>query len=216
MENSKELLKSVNEITVKNDASGTFDKIASELFNKYEIRKGDAVYDFLEIEFYYYADSNKDVIFYPRTSEAGKWFFHQSGVDITFESKCTFDYTKQSEVDRVLREGIPEGNFHGGILIRSLLKTTKGNEEKPEVITCPHKCEWDLFDAFDTFHVKEEEVPLIRKKAESVERTINKTLRKIPYNAEISKDKEKAGKKYGENLKYFESFRQSPYSYRSS
>jgi len=203
MENLKELLKSVNEMTVKSDASVVFDKIALELFTKYEIRKGDTVYDFLEIEFYYYSDSHKDVISYPRTSEAGKWFFHQSGVDITFESKCTFDYKQQKEVDLILKGKIPKGNFYGGILIRSLLKN--GTDK----ITGPHNCEWDLFDVFDAFQAKEEEMPLIRKKAEPVNRKIQTSRRKIPYK------EDKAREKYSEeNLKDFINFRVSPYLYR--
>jgi hypothetical protein len=176
MKNLKELLKSVNEIKGKDDASKIFYEIALELFNNYEIRKGKEVYDFLEVEFYYYTDNHKDVITYPRTSEVGKWFFHQSGVDITFDSNS---------------------KRYGGILIRSLLKN------KEIVITGPRKCEWGLFDTFDAFEIKENELPLIKKKEVSANKEVFKTQRCIPNYKDNSQNQ----------IQDFEDFPSIPYRF---
>lgn len=104
--------------------SEQFDRIAKELFQKYQIVKNDSVYDLLEIEFYYCSSDHKDIITYQRTTKGGLWFFHPSGVDITF----------QSESDK----------YYGGILIRSIKK------QGGKAICGPLKCVDELFDVFDT------------------------------------------------------------------
>ena len=94
------------------------DKIAETIFCNYGIKCGDKIFRFAEIEFYYYkkekdgennwdADWNKET--YPRNNNAGKLFYHYSGVDICFQ--CNFE-DKARDNDN--------GEF-GGILIRSLL-----------------------------------------------------------------------------------------------
>ncbi|MDR1344562.1 MAG: hypothetical protein LBJ39_04325 [Tannerellaceae bacterium] len=154
-----ELKKYLDLRNVRTDAlERRFDVIAKLLLQTYHIQKGTDAYDFLEVEFYYYTEEHKDVITYPRTSGAGKWFFHQSGVDITFESE--------------------HGKFYGGILVRSLLKNGE------EVIAGPLKCKWNLFDAFDAFEVKEVEQPLIKRKKELTAKQIFKTRRQIACDKE--------------------------------
>ena len=71
-----------------------FDAIAKKLFNEFHIKKGDSTYDFLEIEFYYFEERHPDYITYPRTISKGKWFFHPSGMDISFESSCEEGFEK--------------------------------------------------------------------------------------------------------------------------
>lgn len=89
-----------------------FKEIANELMNYYCITKNDSrdnseiIYRFAEIEFYLY-DSNQpeiDVATYNRNCTCIEWFFHKSGVDITFVTKC-----KNNELEQF-----------GGILIRSI------------------------------------------------------------------------------------------------
>ena len=72
-----------------NNIEQRFEEIAKHLFQGYCIKKGNDQYKLLEIEFYYYTKDFEDIITYPRNVSSGKWFFHDSGVDITFESKCT-------------------------------------------------------------------------------------------------------------------------------
>ncbi|MDR0970927.1 MAG: hypothetical protein LBM25_00905 [Bacteroidales bacterium] len=115
-----------------------FKEIADLLFKEYCIKKGKDQYKFLEIEFYYYTKGFEDIITYPRNAKSGKWFFHNSGVDITFES----DITK---------------HYFGGILIRSLLK----NDEN--VIKGPLNCLDSLFDIIDAFELEKKDLPLIVK-----------------------------------------------------
>jgi agmatine deiminase len=166
----RELLK-LNDLKTEDTLVQRFDEIAKLLFSEYHIEKGEDRYDFLEIEFYYYTKQHKDIITYPRNVEAGEWFFHTSGVDITFESKCN---------DVEIKPGVrtPENDYFGGILIRSLLKNNA------EAITGPQKCTWVLFDSFDALsEPHKEKWPLIvgnRKKKCS----ITKTQRWIPYKEE--------------------------------
>lgn len=93
-------------------------EIAQELFDNWGIECGDKIFRFAEIEFYYYkkevsdgnnfdADWNRET--YPRSKNAGDFFFHYSGVDICFQ--CHFEEAKRDN---------EYGEF-GGILIRSLL-----------------------------------------------------------------------------------------------
>lgn len=50
-----------------------------------------------DIEFYLYTSSHKDIITYPRNSEAGQCFFHSSGVDISFESNVDTKVMKRTQ-----------------------------------------------------------------------------------------------------------------------
>ena len=106
-----------------------FERIADALFNRFAIRKGDRLYRFVEIEFYHNLTDPApiDSITYPRTSAAGQFFFHQSGVDLTFLSH---------------RSG-SEPRF-GGILIRSI-------RHDDRFILGPYKVMDELFDSFDAF-----------------------------------------------------------------
>ena len=40
----------------------------------------------IDIEFYWFSKNHKDTITYPRNCNAGDWFFHNSGVDLAFDS----------------------------------------------------------------------------------------------------------------------------------
>lgn len=103
-----------------------FKGIADLLMNKCVICKGESNYEIVEIEFYLFTPNHQDVITYPRNCKAGQWFFHQSGVDLTFETT-----DKQ----------------FGGILIRGMREFESGKQ-----IFGPLNCVnmlWDMFDAFD-------------------------------------------------------------------
>ena len=115
-----DLLKSPFDGLKQDDIAGIQDRcfeIAKTLFENYSVKCGDKAYRFAEIEFYYYEkeescnnnfdkDWNRET--YPRNKDAGKFYFHYSGVDICFQ--CHYDdIEKDNEY----------GEF-GGILIRSL------------------------------------------------------------------------------------------------
>jgi hypothetical protein len=105
MEDLKKLLASVKDITEENSYL-IFAEIAQALFNKYEIQKGDKVYDFIEIEFYYYSKSHPDTTTYKRDTEVAQWFTHLSGMDIAFKT-----------------EAEKEEKQYGGILVRSIMES---------------------------------------------------------------------------------------------
>lgn len=149
-----------------------FDTIADKLINEYQIRKNGLNYDLLEVEIYYLDKNHKDIITYPRTIDEGKWFFHSSGVDISFKSLCDKDFSKSSHVDT---------QFFGGILIRSMLKDGK------EIIAGPLKCSWELFDCFNAFVFHPVEFPIITKRTHIERFDIYKTTRWISYKEENAK-----------------------------
>lgn len=176
-----------------NNIEQRFEKIAELLFQGYCIKKGNDQYKFLEIEFYYYTKGFEDIITYPRNVSSGKWFFHNSGVDITFESKCT-------DTDCGCDKRKPDEDYFGGILIRSLLKNDK------ELITGPLKCSWTLFDLIDAFVLEKEDLPLI----------VNNENEKLPVltaNRYISIDEEKARARYGNNSDTFLNFKGKSYRF---
>ena len=89
-----------------------FEAVANCLMNHCCILKHDSRYDsdivfrFAEIEFYLYdaAEQDVDEKTYSRDCKCGEWFFHNSGVDVAFETVC--------EGGELIR--------FGGILIRSV------------------------------------------------------------------------------------------------
>ena len=177
-----------------NKVEQRFEEIAKLLFQQYQIEKGKDIYEFLEIEFYHYAEYHEDIITYPRNIKKGKWFFHDSGVDISFESKC--DNVNLSSKTRK-----PDKDYFGGILIRSLLKN--GNE----LITGPQKCSWFLFDYLDAFGDSDSNLPIIKKRDSEKDQIVLKTNRYIP----IKEDNAKL--RFGDNYHIFAEYNEKSYRY---
>lgn len=142
LHNLKDLLTITN--MSESDIEKRFAQVAEALFNDYMIRKQGRNYRFVEIEFYHSltdtTGGSKGT--YKRISNAGEWFFHNSGVDLTFNSM--------------------EDSF-GGILIRSI---SSGDD----IICGPFKVLDVLFDHFDALSVPDN-FPLIVP-CESAERII--------------------------------------------
>lgn len=133
----KDLLSRVtNDLTLA-ECDKVFQEIAETLMRDYAIQRGEKTYRLLEIEFYYYNKNFNDYkdtikekqITYPRSTSFGQWFFHSSGVDLTFNSN-------------------KDAGYGGGILIRKIV------DEENDVTIGSLKCEWELFpetvDAFET------------------------------------------------------------------
>lgn len=174
----------------------TFDEIAKTLFQNYHIQKGYSTYEFLEIEYYYYKEGHEDIITYPRNIEAGMWLFHNSGVDITFKSKCV-----EPQQASALREA--KKDYFGGILLRSLLK-----KEGDGIIICgPLNCTCELFDKFNALKSEETEYPIIKPKTEPSQEDLFKIERVI-------KIKEKSIKaRFEKNEDSFYKYCKKPYRY---
>ena len=113
LENPLDFIDSTDREEIISQIPDLFRKIAEMLFERYDILICDSkgkehFYSFAEIEFYYHKkgilDRDVDNCVYPRTCEAGKFLWHDTGVDICFKSECDI-----------------ENYYFGGILIRSLI-----------------------------------------------------------------------------------------------
>lgn len=165
MNNTIELLNNkLNLVGLPDD--GKYDKYFSEiadlLMNHCLISKGDNEYEIVEIEFYLFTPEHQDVITYPREIGAGMWFFHQSGVDLTFSS----DNTR-----------------FGGILIQGI----RLNKEGSEPIIGPIKCVNELWDKFNALAPELKDFPKIKQQQKEIKKEIKPFVRKIT----VPKSKEK-------------------------
>lgn len=132
----KEKLSLSNYAKEQGDFFDYFKEIANLLMNQCVIVKGGTHYEIVELEFYLYTPNHQDVITYPRDiRKAGQWFFHQSGVDLTFES---------------------DGNHFGGILIRGIRDISSGKQ-----IFGPQNCVNWLWDKHDAFEINPSEYPIV-------------------------------------------------------
>jgi hypothetical protein len=131
LENPLDFIDSTDREEIISQIPDLFRKIAEMLFERYDILICDSkgkehFYSFAEIEFYYHKkgilDRDVDNCVYPRTCEAGKFLWHDTGVDICFKSECDI-----------------ENYYFGGILIRSLI-----DKESKQIIGGPGRCANEL------------------------------------------------------------------------
>lgn len=126
-----------------------FDDIAKILLNKVAICKGKKIFYIKDIEFYLYENNHRDIVTYPRICKAGQWFFHPSGIDISFESSVDVKSNDYELFQPILREDA----FFGGVLIRAIYPADKAPSDACKYnLDGPHKVEWALFDSFDAFN----------------------------------------------------------------
>ena len=125
MEKLIEKLSWLNAESSVNDIVKTFSEIADILLFKSHIETSHGSYRILEIEFYFKNKNHEDNVTIERTEEAGMWWLHDYGVDLSFKS-------------------VKSEKYYGGILIRSLMPLDD-NQVNKEVIFGPRKCCWELF-----------------------------------------------------------------------
>ena len=123
-------------------------KFITDLMSNFVIWKRGIADRITEAEFYYFAPDHLDIITYPRRMNGGRWFFHQSGVDLTFDSYLA--YTDCGLIDA-------QTSSFGGILIRSMLIHTGNGPDK--LISGPMKCVYELWDDFDALSPQKNEYP---------------------------------------------------------
>ena len=91
LENPLDFIDSENREEIISQIPALYEAIAKKLFEEYDILIWDSkgnehYYSFAEVEFYYHKKGvlNRDVdnCVYPRTCEAGKFLWHDTGVDI--------------------------------------------------------------------------------------------------------------------------------------
>ncbi len=124
-----------------------FKRIADVLLKDFKIQKGERKYLITDIEFYWYTDAHRDFITYPRNCPAGMWYFHPSGVDISFKSEISLP-EKGTDKRPILT---PDARF-GGILIRSI--KPDGWEhvgKKDALVNHPLNVADELFDYIGAF-----------------------------------------------------------------
>ena len=111
-----------------------FKEIAQLLFNNYAAQNGEKIFRITDIEFYFYGPKINDErtnqpnrhITYERTTPAGYWSFHDSGVDLSFESD-------------------KDKGYGGGILIRGIKQIEP--KEKKAISGCLNTY-WELFEEY--------------------------------------------------------------------
>lgn len=153
-----------------------FDDIAKILLNKVAIRKGEKIFYIKDIEFYLYENNHRDIITYPRICKAGQWFFHPSGIDISFESSVDVKSNDYELFQPILNEDA----FFGGVLIRAIYPADKAPADACKYnLDGPHKVEWALFDSFDAFNEVTDFPHLIEceHKIEPIKKDVRKNLK---------------------------------------
>ena len=79
-----------------------FEQIAKMLFESFAIQKGETVYLFKEIEFYFYNKNHRDIITHPRVSKPLCWYINDfGGIDLNFESNIKFENRLNSKGQNV-------------------------------------------------------------------------------------------------------------------
>lgn len=140
---------SLKEKIIRSGYQKAFDEIAEILLNKVAIRKGKKIFYIKDIEFYLYENNHRDIVTYPRICKAGQWFFHPSGIDISFESSVE---VKSNDFE-LFQPILNEDAFFGGVLIRAIYPADKAPADACKYnLDGPHKVEWALFDCFDAFN----------------------------------------------------------------
>lgn len=148
--NLKEMLS--KEYLLKDGVSGLknkFDEIAKILLTQTKIVKDSQEYYITDIEFYLYCQGHEDIITYPRNCDAGMWFFHNSGVDISFKSE-NIEFRDSGSALRAVYPN--DETFFGGILLRGI-KLTNSNYYKgltgKDLNNHPQNICDELFDKFN-------------------------------------------------------------------
>lgn len=140
-------------------------KLAKALVTEFWIRKGSQHYWITDLEFYIYTDSHRDIITYPRNCEAGCWFFHDSGVDITFKSNVEFAKDLKSKKSK---PKLTKDSVFGGILLRGIDPVEPLNLPDGAILKLdgPHKLCDHLFDQFNAL-AADDSFPLLEPSGET-------------------------------------------------
>lgn len=148
-----------------------FQRIANDLLNEWVLKVEDSLYRITEIEFYYKDDCKEHDDSYIHghllQRQIGKWYFHGSGIDITFGNDGAY----------------------GGILIRAI-----SNIQSKEYIYGPLVCVQELFKNFPTIFNREINFGLIPAEENLFEK--EKLIRAPRVGLNPQKDPEMCGRFY--------------------
>lgn len=154
IENLRQLITLDANINIS-DIEERFEQIAKMLFNCFAIQKGNTIYLFKEIEFYFYNKNHRDIITHSRVSKPLCWYVNDfGGIDLNFSSSIKREYRPNSKGKIVEKYVLDDSAYFGGILIRQLI-----SEDGCEVLNRPWACA-ELFRCYDATGV-DHELPLL-------------------------------------------------------
>jgi len=193
-----------------------FEQIAKMLFECFAIQKGETMYLFKEIEFYFYNKNHRDIITHPRVSKPLCWYVNDfGGIDLNFASSIKRENRVNSKRKNIEKYVLDDSAYFGGILIRQLI-----SEDGSAILSGPIACA-ELFRCHDATGVDYEfpilveqnndvmsfirkpRINLIRSN-QSVEAKVNNIL--YPYHDSVQLDKDTL-------YQDFLNFRDKPYGY---
>ena len=197
------------------DIEERFEKIAKMLFESFAIQKGETMYLFKEIEFYFYNKNHRDIITHPRESKPLCWYINDfGGIDLNFGSKIRYEKRLNSNGKKVEKCVLDDSAYFGGILIRQLI-----SEDGCEILSGPLACA-ELFRCHNATGVDKEFPVLVDNNA------IVKYIRKPRVNLLRSKQsvEDKVNNilyQYHDNIQSFKetlyqdfiNFKDKPYGY---
>lgn len=192
-----------------------FEQIAKMLFESFAIQKGETMYLFKEIEFYFYNNNHRDIITHPRESKPLCWYINDfGGIDLNFGSKIRYEKRLNSNGKKVEKCVLDDSAYFGGILIRQLI-----SEDGCEILSGPLACA-ELFRCHNATGVDKEFPVLVDNNA------IVKYIRKPRVNLLRSKQsvEDKVNNilyQYHDNIQSFKetlyqdfiNFKDKPYGY---
>lgn len=192
-----------------------FEQIAKMLFESFAIQKGETMYLFKEIEFYFYNKNHRDIITHPRESKSLCWYINDfGGIDLNFGSKIRYEKRLNSNGKKVEKCVLDDSAYFGGILIRQLI-----SEDGCEILSGPLACA-ELFRCHNATGVDKEFPVLVDNNA------IVKYIRKPRVNLLRSKQsvEDKVNNilyQYHDNIQSFKetlyqdfiNFKDKPYGY---
>lgn len=192
-----------------------FEQIAKMLFESFAIQKGETMYLFKEIEFYFYNKNHRDIITHPRESKPLCWYINDfGGIDLNFGSKIRYEKRLNSNGKKVEKCVLDDSAYFGGILIRQLI-----SEDGCEILSGPLACA-ELFRCHNATGVDKEFPVLVDNNA------IVKYIRKPRVNLLRSKQsvEDKVNNilyQYHDNMQSFKetlckdfiNFKDKPYGY---
>ena len=121
-----------------------FEQIAKMLFSCFAIQKGNIIYLFKEIEFYFYNKNNRDIITHTRESKPLCWYVNDfGGIDLNFASNIKRESRANSKGKNVEKYVLDDSAYFGGILIRQLI-----SEDGSAILSGPIACA-ELFRCHD-------------------------------------------------------------------
>ena len=193
-------LMTIDAIMKTSDIEERFEKIAKMLFESFAIQKGETVYLFKEIEFYFYNKNHRDIVTHPRVSKHLCWYINDfGGIDINFTSSIECVNRENSKGKNVMKYVLDDSAYFGGILIRQLIEKESG-----EILKSPLACA-ELFRCYDATgidyefpvlvehnndvisFIRKPRINLLRSK-QSVENKVNNILYQYHDNAQSSKE----------------------------